>query len=91
MVSWHLVGIRGATGLFLEGGRRYFCYLKDEIVHGLSPSVNCVAPVVRGMSLVKVRNSGGRPTPSQVASLIGLVMGCQLNLTLFFFCSKTVH
>ena len=28
------------------GGRRYINKRKDEIIHGLSPSVKCVAPLL---------------------------------------------
>ena len=34
-----------------EGGRRYICNRKDEIIHILSRSVKCVAPLLRDMSL----------------------------------------
>ena len=59
------------------GGHRYICNRKDEIVHGLSPSVKCVDDIIhclspsvecfatlfRDMSLAKVRNSGGVARP----------------------------
>ena len=32
---------------------------KVEIIHGLSPSVKCVVPLFRDMSLAKVLNAGG--------------------------------
>ena len=38
--------LRGDAGIFLIG--------KDEIIHGLSPSVKCVALLFRHMSLAKV-------------------------------------
>ena len=38
-------------GNFEWGGRRYICSRKDEIIHGLSPSVKCVAPLSIDMSL----------------------------------------
>ena len=42
-------------GNFEEGGgRRYINKRKDEIIHGLSPSVKCVAPRFRKMSLARV-------------------------------------
>ena len=36
------------------GGRRYIYDRKDEIIHGLSPSVKCVVPLFRDMALAKV-------------------------------------
>ena len=37
-----------------DRGRRYIYNRKDEIIHGLSPSVKCVAPLFGDMSLAKV-------------------------------------
>ena len=37
-----------------ERGRWYICYRKDEIIHCLSPSIKCVAALLRDMSLAKV-------------------------------------
>ena len=39
-----------------ERGRRYFCNRKIEIIHGLSPSVKCVAPL---LALVQNAGEGG--------------------------------
>ena len=36
------------------GGCRDICNRKDEIIHGLSPGVTCVAPLFTDMSLDKV-------------------------------------
>ena len=44
----------GRNWVLLRGGRRYIYDRKDEITHGLSPSVKCVAPLLRDMSLAKV-------------------------------------
>ena len=41
-------------GNFEMRGRRYIYNRKDEIIHGLSPSVKCVAPLFRDMSIAKV-------------------------------------
>ena len=41
-------------GNFERGGRRYICKRKDEVKHGLSPAVKCVAPLSRDMSLAKI-------------------------------------
>ena len=51
----------------LRGGRRYICNRKDGIIHGLSPSVKCVAPLLRDMSLAKVGNAGGGTPPPSCA------------------------
>ena len=48
---FYMVAYRGAT---MSGGRRYIYNRKDEIIHGHSPSVKCVAPLFRDMSLAKV-------------------------------------
>ena len=32
---------------WVRGGRRFICNRKDEIIHGLSPGVKCVAPLFR--------------------------------------------
>ena len=45
---------RGATEKFSRGAQVYICNRKDEMIHGLSPSVKCVAPLLRDMSLDKV-------------------------------------
>ena len=37
-----------------ERGPRYICNGKDEIIHGLSPSVKCVAPLSIDISFAKV-------------------------------------
>ena len=37
-----------------RGGGRYINKRKDEIIHGLSPSVKCVASQLRHMSFAKV-------------------------------------
>ena len=44
----------GAQLVNFERGRRYIYNRKDEIIHGLSPSVKYVAPLFRDMSLAKV-------------------------------------
>ena len=54
--------LRGGAGIFMIGRM-------DEIIHGLSPSVKCVAPLV--MSLAKLGNVEGGdgappPPPSQL-------------------------
>ena len=43
-------------GNFERGGarRRYICNKKDEIMHDLSPTVKCVAPLSIDMSFTKV-------------------------------------
>ena len=45
---------QGRNWVILRGGRRYIYNRKDEIIHGLSPSVKCVSPLFRDMSLAKV-------------------------------------
>ena len=50
--------MQGRHRLILRGGRRCIHYRKDEIIHGLSPSVKCVSPLFRDMSLDKIWNAG---------------------------------
>ena len=38
----------------LRGGRRYICNTKDEIIHGLAPSVKLCCASIRDMFLAKV-------------------------------------
>ena len=45
---------RPQLGNFERGGRSYIYNRKDEIIHGLSPSVKSVAPLFSDMSLAKV-------------------------------------
>ena len=45
---------QGRNLVILRGGRRYICNWKDEIIHGPSPSVKCVAPLIRDMFLAEV-------------------------------------
>ena len=45
---------QGRNWVILRVGRRYIYYRKDEIIHGPSPSVKCVTPLFRDMSLAKV-------------------------------------
>ena len=47
--------------VILLGGRKYIYDRKDEIIHGLVPSIKCVTTLFRDMSLVKVWNAGGVP------------------------------
>ena len=54
---------QGRNWVIFRGGCRYICNRNDEIIHGLSPSVKCVAPLYRDMSLPKVWNSGGGARP----------------------------
>ena len=44
----------GAQLVNFERGRRYIYDRKDEILDGLSPSMKCVAPLFRDMSLAKL-------------------------------------
>ena len=37
----------GRNTVILGGGRSCICNRKDEIIHGLSPSVKCVLPLFR--------------------------------------------
>ena len=57
--QWHCVQERN-----LERGLRYIYNRKDEIIHGISPSVICVAPLFGGMSLAKEWNAGGGTPPA---------------------------
>ena len=45
---WVYKGIlkQGRNWVILSGGREYICSRKDEIIHGLSPSVICVASLL---------------------------------------------
>ena len=64
--AWFItVRLQGRNLVILWGGRRYIYNRKDEIIHGLCPSVlKCVAPLFRDMSLVEVWSAGGvRPPP----------------------------
>ena len=45
---------QGRNWVILRGGLRYIYDRKDEIIHGLRPSVKCVAPLFLDMSLAKV-------------------------------------
>ena len=45
---------QGHNWVILGGGRRYIRNRKDEIIHGLSPSVKYVVPLCREMSFAKV-------------------------------------
>ena len=45
---------QGHNWVILGGGRRYIRNRKDEIIHGLSPSVKYVAPLFRDMFFAKV-------------------------------------
>ena len=49
--------LQGHNWIILSGGRRYISIRKDEIKHCLSPSVKCVALLLKDMSLTKVLNS----------------------------------
>ena len=40
---------QGRNWVILRGERLYFWNRTDEIMHGLSPSVKCVAPLFREM------------------------------------------
>ena len=40
------VQARAQLGKFEGGGRRYICDSKDEIIHGLNQSLQCVAPLL---------------------------------------------
>ena len=42
---------------------------KDEIKHCLRPSVKCLAPLFRDMSLAKVRNAGGGAPGAHYSSI----------------------
>ena len=44
----------GRNLVILKVGRRYIYNTKDEIIHGRSPSVKCIVPLFREMSLGKV-------------------------------------
>ena len=44
---------QGRNWIILRGGRRTIYDRKDEIIHGHSLSIKCVAPLVRDMSLAK--------------------------------------
>ena len=46
--------IQGRNWVILRGGAGIFYFRKDELIHGLSPNVKCVAPLFRDMSLAKV-------------------------------------
>ena len=50
---------QGAHWVILRGGPSHICNRKDEIKHGLSPSVKCIVPSLFVMSIVKVLNAGG--------------------------------
>ena len=39
---------------FERGAQVYICNGMDDIIHGLSPSVNCVVPLFRDMSSAKI-------------------------------------
>ena len=52
---------QGRNLVILRGGHRYICNRKDEIIHGLCPSVKCVAPLFRDMSLAKYEMQEGAP------------------------------
>ena len=45
---------------------------EDEIIHSLRPSVKCLAPLFRDMSLAQVRNAGGGAAPGAHYSSIKL-------------------
>ena len=66
---------RGELGNF-ERGRRYIYNRKDEIIHGLCPSVKCVAPVFS--QSLKCRR--GRPSPSCAPGRLLKSGDRQLNL-----------
>ena len=42
--------VQGLNWVILRGLRRYICYSKDEIIHGLSPSVKCVTTLRQALS-----------------------------------------
>ena len=54
---------QGRNWVILRGGRRYNYNRKDEIIHGLSPSVKCVSPLFRDISLIKCKCRKGAPPP----------------------------
>ena len=66
------IPLQGRQWVILRGGRMYIYNRTDEIIHGLSPSVNRVAPTIRDMSLAKA-GGGTRPQrpPHSVAPLFG--------------------
>ena len=39
-------GGQGCNRAIFDWGRRYICNRKDEIIHGPSPSVKCVLPLL---------------------------------------------
>ena len=63
-----------------ERGRRYICNRKDEIMHGLSQSVKCVAPLLETRPWTKYEMQQGRattgaPTPPTCAPGLDYVEG----------------
>ena len=59
------VSLKGATGAKLgksKGGAGIY-NRKDNSIHCLSLSVKCVAPLLRAMAYVKVRNAGWGASP----------------------------
>ena len=51
--------IQGCNWVILRWGRWYIYDRKDEIIYGLGPSVKCVAPLFRDISLAKLWHAGG--------------------------------
>ena len=66
---------QGRNWVILRGGHRYICNRKDEIIHGLSPSEKCVAPLYRDMSLAKLGNAVGGMRPQAPSPVTPLISG----------------
>ena len=49
--------LQGRNWVILRGGCRYIYDRKEKIVHSLSQSVKCGAPLIRDMALAKVCNA----------------------------------
>ena len=56
---------QGRNMEILWGGRWYIYISKDEIIHGLSPSVKYVAPLFRDMFFAKVWTAVGGARPQR--------------------------
>ena len=54
-VVWRYVRAHSGRNwvILKEGAQVYLYNRKDEIIHGLSPNLNCVAPLNRDMSSLK--------------------------------------
>ena len=55
----------GAQPGTFERGRSYIYNRKDGIIHDLSPSIKCVAPLFRDMSLAKYEMQEGARAPKR--------------------------